>query len=51
MEFLDHFENILQQVEREDKNVMLVGDVNCDLLSEDPHCYTKLEHLQLHNVL
>ena len=29
-----------QQIECEDKEVCLLGDVNCDLLTENPTCYT-----------
>lgn len=40
MKLFDHVESILEQVEHEDKNVLLMGDVNCDLLAKNPHCYT-----------
>ncbi|XP_072047173.1 uncharacterized protein [Amphiura filiformis] len=39
--FYYQVESILEQVEYEGKYVLLIGDVNCDLLAADPHCYTK----------
>ena len=33
------FENVLQRVETENKDIVLIGDVNCDILN--PCCYTK----------
>ncbi len=41
IELFDHVESTLGKVEFEDKNILLMGDVNCDLLAENPHCYTK----------
>ena len=36
----DNIESIFQQIECEYKEVCLLGDVNCDLLTENPTCYT-----------
>ena len=36
----DNLECILDQIECENKDVILMGDVNCDLLAQLPSCYT-----------
>ena len=40
MKLFEHIEYVLEQVEIEDKSILLLGDVNCDLLAVNPHCYT-----------
>jgi len=37
----DHFQCILEKIEEENKDVIVIGDVNCDLLTDNPSCYTK----------
>ena len=37
----DVFESVLQQIETENKDVVLIGDFNCDLLAVTHDCYTK----------
>ena len=40
IKLFDNIELILEQVEQEDKEMYLIGDINCDLLTERPTCYT-----------
>ena len=40
MKIFEHLESILDQIDCENKDLILMGDVNCDLLTETPHCYT-----------
>ena len=37
----DSVNSVLEKVECENKDVLLIGDVNCDLLTNNPSCYTK----------
>ena len=37
----DHIERVLYSCEQEGKDIIMLGDLNCDLLAEEPCCYTK----------
>ncbi len=41
IKLFDHFQSILEKIEAENKDVVVIGDVNCDLLTDNPSCYTK----------
>ena len=41
IKMFDHFQSVLEKVEVENKDVIVIGDVNCDLLTDNPSCYTK----------
>lgn len=41
IENFDHIERLLFSCEQEDKEIVLIGDINCDLLADEPDCYTK----------
>jgi exonuclease III len=40
IKLFDHIESILEKLECENKDVVLMGDVNCDVLATNPSCYT-----------
>jgi hypothetical protein len=40
IDLFNHLEHVLHSVELEGKDYILMGDLNCDLLSPNPHCYT-----------
>ena len=41
MDLFDDIEHVLSIVEDENKDLILLGDLNCDLISSNPSCYTK----------
>lgn len=54
MHCFTYIENVLQMVEKENKDIILIGDVNCDILN--PCCYTKklleiTENYHLHQII
>jgi hypothetical protein len=40
IDLFNHLDHLLQVVESEGKEYILMGDLNCDLLTSSPHCYT-----------
>ena len=40
MDLFEKINHVLENVECTDKEVMIVGDTNCDLLTSNPTCYT-----------
>ena len=38
---IDIFESVLQEIELENKDLVILGDVNCDLLLDTPDCQTR----------
>ena len=47
IEMFDHIERVLYSCEQEGKDIIMLGDLNCDLLAEEPCCYTK----RLNNII
>lgn len=40
IEIFDKIQTLVEKIDNEDKDIILVGDLNCDLLSKDKTCHT-----------
>ena len=40
IQFLDIFKQLLEVNECSNKEIIIIGDVNCDVLAQSPTCYT-----------
>ncbi|XP_072023357.1 uncharacterized protein [Amphiura filiformis] len=40
MELFDHIERVIQSCELEGKEIVMIGDMNCDVIAPIPSCYT-----------
>ena len=49
VEIFDHFEKFLQKIEYENKDMILAGDLNCNLLSTETNITTKKLKDLMHN--
>ena len=45
LDFFDHLEKLIKDIDDENKEMYLLGDLNCDMLKEEQLCHTPIKKL------